>query len=72
MKIKFIKHWKRGVKIDDVRELADGVANLLIKRRVAVAFAPEVETAFISRAPETAAKRVTRPPARERKSEILR
>jgi hypothetical protein len=35
MTIKFIKHWRRGIKVGEVRTLPDGMANLLIKRKVA-------------------------------------
>jgi hypothetical protein len=38
MRIRFIKHWRRGIKMDEVRDLPDGMANLLLKRRIAVAF----------------------------------
>jgi hypothetical protein len=47
--VKFIKHWKRGIKIDSERELPDGVANLLIKRRFAVAVEPESTVVTLKR-----------------------
>jgi hypothetical protein len=42
MRIRFIKHWRRGIKMDEVRDLPDGMANLLLKRRIAVAFTEPV------------------------------
>lgn len=36
MKIRLIRQWKRGTKVGDVREIGDGVANLLIRRKFAV------------------------------------
>jgi hypothetical protein len=41
MKIRFLKNWKRGLKPGDVRDLPDGVANLLIKRKLAAEVVPE-------------------------------
>lgn len=36
MKLRFVRHWKRGIRNGDVREIADGAANTLLKRRLAV------------------------------------
>jgi hypothetical protein len=42
MRIRFIKHWRRGIKMGEVRDLPDGMANLLIKRKLAVTFTEPV------------------------------
>jgi hypothetical protein len=67
MRIRFIKHWRRGIKMDEVRDLPDGMANLLIKRRVAVAEReqqPELETACVAAADEAAVARREAPKRR--------
>ena len=57
MRIRFLKMWHR-IPVGAVREIPDGQANLLIKRRLAEP--SELEVAMIA-PPETAMKRRAKP-----------
>jgi hypothetical protein len=56
MRLRFLKNWRRNAKPGTERVISDGVANLLIKRGLAVEVKDEPETAAIEPEMERAVK----------------